>query len=264
LGEQTSTFKQFCYVKWGRYIDFDGGRKWYSWQNVARPGAHGASQATDSILNGAKVVGQYSIPNLIETRNTTGITEAVVHNSHNPWSPCVDLANYHQRPSKRNPTIDTSPKDTIIFHAGSHNSGGSNVEGYDSATRIVRRFDEWAKDNSPKKNRRCMIVVSSNDCFHEKILDVKGGKFNEQQHFRNSWRIASFNQGMRDAINDVKRSRRDNNEPVPNVHFLDAFHMSLGLQWLGHSTDPLDPVHFTNNAIFADLAFLAVRELCGS
>jgi hypothetical protein len=109
-----------------------------------------------------------------------------------------------------------------------------------------------------------MIVVSSNDCFHEKILDVKGGKFNEQQHFRNSWRIASFNQGMRDAINDVKRSRRDNNEPVPNVHFLDAFHMSLGLHWLGHSTDPLDPVHFTNNAIFADLAFLAVRELCGS
>jgi hypothetical protein len=249
----------------GGGIDFDGGRKWYNWQNVSGPGGRGVSGSRYSILDGEKIiVGQYSIPDLIRTRNTTGISEAVVYSSHNPWDPCVDLAKYHQRPSRHNPNPDTSPKDTIVFHAGSHNSGGSNIEGFESVTKIVQRFETWAKHSPAKQKKRCLIIVSSNDCFHEKIIDVKHGKFNEQQHFRNSWRIASFNQGMRDAVDDMKRKRRENNEIVPNVHYLDAFHMSLGLHWLGHSNDPVDPVHFTNNAFFADLAFLAVKELCGS
>lgn len=248
----------------GGGIEFDGGRKWYRWSNSI--GSSSASPGNISLFDGSRMTRAYSIPDLLRTRNTTGIVEAVIYNDHNPFDPCIDVANHPQTATKQNPNPDNTPKDTIVFHSGSHNSGGSWVEGREAVVQIIRRFEKWVNDTAeaPRQNSKCLVIVATNDCYHETISAVKDGKFGNQQHFRNSWRIASLNRELRNAVIDAKRKRRDNSEEPLNVHFLDPFHMSLGVHWIGHFTQPADPVHFINNAAFADLAFEAVRDLCDS
>jgi hypothetical protein len=115
--------------------------------------------------------------------------------------------------------------------------------------------------------------------WHESIDPIK---FPNQSHFRNSFRINSLNNAARDAIEELKSLRRQlgsHHRHSPgkesqlasasapsnlNFHFLDTFHLSLGLHFNGHTV--LDPVHFktdTYKQIFAEM-WQATADLCGT
>ena len=90
-----------------------------------------------------------------------------------------------------------------------------------------------------------------------------------QAHFRNSFRINAANRAMRDAVaaEQANYSRSSLGREKLNVHFLDTFHLSLGLHWSGHDIEHiLDPVHFLRplNREFAEVLFEAASQLCTS
>jgi len=199
------------------------------------------------------------------TSDTSGLVTAALTNSHNPWAPCVEA----------------SPQaSTIVFHIGSHNCGASASEGRSTVTQLVERFERWADESSTTGDldvpqgvrRKCLLLVSSLDIRHESIKEVKEGVFGDQAQIRNSFRTASLNTATRRAVSEAKKAwriRHPQRKQGLNVHFVDEFHYSLGLHWMGHERtgkQPVDPVHLTNvfNGPLADLMYAAERELCGA
>ena len=190
---------------------------------------------------------RYSIPESLTVRNTTGIVRAILDHDHSAWVAC----------RQKHATARA-----VVFHAGSHNCGGSHAEAAIAVHQIVQDFLTWQKESGEEK---CLIFVSTPDVHHERIADVGQGKFGEQQHFRNSFRINSFNNALKMQVSHEKRKYG-----VSNVHFLDTFHFSLGLHWSGHAIKKgvkiLDPVHFYGDFVYGEFARLvwnATQDLCG-
>lgn len=124
---------------------------------------------------------RYSIPESLSFRNTTEIVRAVFDHDHSAWVAC------RQKQATAR---------AVVFHAGSHNCGSSHAEAAIAVHQIVQEFVAWQKESGEEK---CLIFVSSPDMHHERIADIDGGKFGEQHHFRNSFRINSFNNALKEA-----------------------------------------------------------------
>ena len=157
----------------------------------------------------------------------------------------------------------------VVFHVSNFEYGASSSEGRLSVRSLIKSFDGWIDASS---RRCCAVLVSLPDVLHEAIDDNTG--YLGQAQFRNSFRINSINGAMKDELL-TRRGHR-------NIHFLDQFHMSLGLHWSGHFMarrgsapshtalhtrgERIDPLHFHPehlNIEFARLVWEGTQALCG-
>jgi hypothetical protein len=243
----------------------------------------------NSIKKGAPGNRKYSLAELQRTGQTRGLVQAILAHDHNPWDGvggCLHTREIAGRQSALPPALASlnagsnpvlGKPDAVLFHAGSHNCGTSAAEASEAVRLLVAMFLAWrdstgaalplAGDGTADGTGRakCLVIVSTPDMHHEGIKVVDKGKFGDQAHFRNSFRIASANAAMRRAVADARASHSDRKQGL-NVHFLDTFHLSLGLHWSGHDVGAMqDPVHFRPEGInreFAEVLFEAATEMC--
>lgn len=222
----------------------------------------GAHNAQHVVGHGPR---RFSVPSLLRGP-TAGLAHAVLDFERSPWQRCTD---------EKLRGNASAPVQAVVFHSGSHNCGGSYAEAREAMRHLVALFDRWS---APDK---CLVVVSTPDPYHEAIRAHTG--YGGQEHFRNSFRVNALNEAMRRELSAV-RGR--------SVHFLDTFHLSLGLHFSGHNKPPrarpasaalpgeahgeplsqpvlgpvLDPVHFHPEHVNSELAKVvweATVDLCG-